>query len=80
MSLVPIRTKEQGYLFGSIHGDDQSRQVFWAYCSGDVIRYQMPIDDFLALVFDATAVFVGEEGLQEVIAAVQDRRTLRKVS
>ncbi|MBQ7091804.1 MAG: hypothetical protein IJN83_04045 [Clostridia bacterium] len=75
-----IRAKSSGNLFGHICVDDVVSQLVWAYCSGDVIRYQLPMDDFLALVFDAAADFAGEEGLQEMIAAAQARRTLRKVS
>ena len=80
MSLVQIRAKEQGGLLGCIHGDDQSRRVFWAYCTSGVIKYQVPIEDFLALIFDATATFIGDDELQKCIDAAQRIRSLNKAS
>ena len=80
MKTVAIRTKEQGGLCGHIVFYDVTNQVYWAYCTGDIVKYQIPLDEFFAKVFDAAADFVGEEGLRKAITVAQNRRNLDKAS
>lgn len=80
MKVTAIRTKEQGGLCGHIIFYDETNQIFWAYCTGNVIKYQIPIEDFLVKVLDATASYTGDDETQTVIDAVQRRRSLNKAS
>lgn len=80
MKAVAIRSRPQGNLFGNVVFDDTLWHVSWAYCSGGIIRYQVPIEDFLALIFDATADFIGDDELQKAIDAAQRIRSLKEAS